>query len=177
MNKNKGFSLVEMLIVIAIMAILSGLAFVSVGLIRKAKAQDALTTFNSQLNKAWLYTKSVSSSEQSMYFVLESDGGDGFNLKRCDKDASGAVTTEETTSYPKWNRYVTIKYYKNEADYANGTVTSTSTDDAFVGFTIQFKKSTGEVMQGAGVYQFLDKSGTPIGDVHLDPVTGNHYIK
>lgn len=158
MRKNKGYTLVEMLIVLAIMAILSGLAVVSVGLIRKAKIQDAITTFDSQLTNLWMTTKATASQQQSMKaeFVLN---GTTYELKIVD----GAKTVS-TTEYEKWDKYVTVKY--------NGV-------DCTSKVTIQFDKSTGAVVNGngAGDYQFYDKTGNLVATIHLDSITGNHYIK
>ena len=71
MNKNKGYTLIEMIIVIAIMAILAGVAAVAFNLISKAKVQDAVTSFNSQLSYSWLQTKASASKQKSMYAVIK----------------------------------------------------------------------------------------------------------
>ena len=50
MTKNKGYTLVEALIVIAIMAVLAGLSMYSIGVIRDAKRSAAVTTFDNQIS-------------------------------------------------------------------------------------------------------------------------------
>ena len=53
--KNKGFSLVEMIIVLGIIAVMSTMALISINIIHSAKAKDAATVFDSEV--ATLKTK------------------------------------------------------------------------------------------------------------------------
>ena len=159
-KNNKGYTLVEMLIVLAIMAILSGLAVVSVGLMRKAKIQDAITTFDSQLTNLWMMTKATASDQKSMKGTWSVDADGVYILTVADK-----TTTVSTTKYENWSKYVTITYNGNACEVS--------------GFDIQFDKSTGAVVsgKGAGDYVFMDKAGKKVATVHLDAITGNHYVK
>ncbi len=50
-KKNKGYSLVEMIIVLAIVVILAGLALVSLTLVNTARAKDASNKFSSEVNQ------------------------------------------------------------------------------------------------------------------------------
>ena len=50
-KKNKGYSLVEMIIVLAIVLILAGLALVSLTLVNTARAKDASNKFSSEVNQ------------------------------------------------------------------------------------------------------------------------------
>ena len=63
MKYNKGYTLIEMIIVIAIMAIMSGFAVVTFGIVRKAKCNAAIDTFNNQLTSIAIKTKSLSQSK------------------------------------------------------------------------------------------------------------------
>lgn len=184
MNKNKGYSLVELLIVVAIMAILCGLAAVSVGVIKKARAQEAVQTFNSQLSNIWLQTKSVASTQDSMYAeIVENANNEGYVMKLydlvggtvVDKNISGNSMNNDgnvtVTNGVTINKYVTITYTPTVGD-------ASQDDDNITGkFIIKFDKSTGAVLRGAGTYDFQDTTGSVIATVHLDAVTGNHYIK
>ena len=55
-RKNKGYSLVEMIIVLAIIAIVAGMSLISITLIHSARAKEAATTVDSEI--ATLITKS-----------------------------------------------------------------------------------------------------------------------
>lgn len=178
MKKNKGYTLVEMLIVLAIMAILSGLAVVSVGLIRKAKIQDAITSFDSQLTNLWMLTKSTSSGRMTMNGEFRRTQKDGRYVYEF--VINDGTTEVSKTVYSTWNRYVDVAYEGNNVDTP---------------VELQFDKSTGGVVSGSGDYTFYidknsnnkydsssgkDGSGSSdevVAVVHLDGITGNHYIK
>ena len=179
MEKNKGYTLIEMIIVIAIMAILSGLAVVSLNLISKARARDAVQTFNSQLSNLWLRTKSTAATQKSMRAVLENcheadedDRNYVFTISDSTVNDAGATIwqDEDTTTLKKWDKYITIEYTASPTGQM-------PTENATGKWIIQFDKATGAVVKGAGTYAFKDKSGSVIATVHLDAVTGNHYIK
>jgi prepilin-type N-terminal cleavage/methylation domain-containing protein len=170
-NKNKGYSLIEMLIVIAIMAILSGLSAVSVSLIAKAKCQDAVQSFDSQLSNLWLQTKSTAGSQQIMYMTLEkSASGSCYQVKIYDGVASTPKETNVLEGNPERSRKcrVKIQYREKESDSFQ-EITDTNT------INIKFDKSTGAVLEGAGEYMFTDTSDKKIASVYLNAMTGNHY--
>lgn len=172
MRKNKGYTLIEMIIVIAIMAILSGLSAVSISLMRKAKVQDAITTFDSQLSKIWLQTKSNATTQKNMYAVLKEAENDSYSLIIYDSDSTGTIKEKEKTELKKWSKYVTITYEdvgSNQIEAGYGDSTN--------GFYIKFDKATGAVLKGAGKYTFRGKDGAVAATVYLDAATGNHYIK
>jgi prepilin-type N-terminal cleavage/methylation domain len=58
-SNNKGYSLVEMIIVIAIIGVVSGMALASVSMIRSAKAKDASVVFNSEISELVAMAKSM----------------------------------------------------------------------------------------------------------------------
>lgn len=184
MNKNKGYTLIEMIIVIAIMAILAGVAAVAFNLISKAKVQDAVTSFNSQLSYSWLQTKATASKQKSMYAVIkgpakdvgDSDfdrGGDcDYQFTLYDTDSAGAAVEESSTIFSAWAKYVTITYTPNPAGQAQTGYGTSKT-----GFYIQFDKSNGSVIKGAGTYEFKDAKGDVAATIYLDAATGHHYVK
>ena len=65
---NKGYSLVEMIIVIAIIAVMTGVATVTVTLINSARAKEAAVTFTSELSD-------VSSKAKNQMVVMEDASG------------------------------------------------------------------------------------------------------
>lgn len=171
MKKNKGYTLIEMIIVIAIMAILAGLSAVTIGLINKAKAQDAVTTFNSQLSSIWLKTKAIGTTQKSMYAVIQESSDNDYVLKLYDS-TGGTAVEKNSVLLKKWSKYVTITYNEEDANQIQAGYGNSS-----AGFYIQFDKSTGGALKGGGSYIFKDKNGNTVATVYLDSTTGNHYIK
>lgn len=172
MKKNKGYTLIEMIIVIAIMAILAGLSAVSLSLMSKGKEQEAVTTFNSQLNSIMLKTKAIGTAQKNMYAVFKESTDNNYLLEVYDKDASGTVKLKDSVLLKRWSKYITITYTSEGTDQIQSGYGDSST-----GFYIMFDKSTGAVLKGAGSYTFKNKKGDTVATIYLDPATGNHYIK
>lgn len=63
MRKNQGYTLIEMIIVVAIMAVMAGFAVITFGIVKKAKCNAAIDTFNNQLTSLAIKTKSLSQSK------------------------------------------------------------------------------------------------------------------
>jgi len=176
MTKNKGYTLVEMLIVIAIMVILASLSMFSVGVIRDAKRSAAVTTFDSQVSSCLVKTKAVSEVT-----------GDNVICMLIHKRTVGSKTN-----------YCIKVGYNNPAgvtDVVSGVVASDSADDSwdavlpkdvalmtlngaeFNEAKIIFNKSDGSVREGFGTYEFYKADGTVYATVIVDQTTGKHYIK
>ncbi len=186
-RSNKGYSLVELLIVIAIMAILSGVAVVSVGLIKQARARDAVQSFNSQLTSAWLQTKAIGEKQDSMYMKVVRNGNQAdFTISLYDgttkKDLSGGTVdnnghvTAETGNITL-SKYITITYTPSDANQLESGYGNDKGTDGSGQWYIKFDKATGAVLKGAGKYVFTDTKGDLVSTVYLDAATGNHYIK
>lgn len=191
MKKNKGYSMIEMMIVIAIMAILTGVAVVSMSMIKKAKAQDVVRTFNSQVTNAWLQTKAIGKKQTSMYVeVTTKKDSNGklipckFLIKDLDTDGKTIIVKEETalTSNPESDSSARVRMEYVASTPSNSPGAKANQDSENVAgdnptFIIRFDKATGEVVKGAGTYTFTDDGGNVVASVYIDAVTGNHYIK
>lgn len=193
MKKNKGYTLIEMLIVIAIMAILSGVAFVTLGVMRQAKYNASISAFQTQLSNLWIQTKAISqskvqasptSSENSAKYPLcmivtlnEDDTDDvrngsfvvksGYNLGS-DFDENEDLTT--------LTHLVKIKYTPTNSKQVHDKTNLDGSGYIAGDLIIQYNKSDGSVKYGAGTYDFYYNDRV-VGTVHLDSVTGNHYVK
>lgn len=189
MKNNKGYTLIEMIIVIAIMAVLSGMAFFTTGIIRKAKCNAAVDTFNNHLSSLWIKTKSISQGKQQtsptgtsdaakyplcMKLEKNSDSSDdikddSYVLYLCyDRGSSGdVVEREQITVLP---HFVGIEYTPSKSNQVNS---HNSGNDKII---IEFNKSDGSVIYGAGTYSFIF-DGKSYADIILDGVSGNHYTK
>lgn len=183
MKQNKGYTLVEVIIVIAIMAILSGMSFVTLGVIKQAKCNTAIQNLNDQIASLLVKTRALSEAKNERLCLL------------IRKNTGGEVTYADGTT-AKQNTYSVIlgtengtAFLEKEVDVAEATLTdlvtisytpadatqecpASGTDEMI----IEFNKSNGSVRYGAGDYTFT-YNGMTIGTVHLDATTGNHKVE
>ena len=178
MTKNKGYTLVEMLIVIAIMAALAGLSMYSIGVIRNAKRQAAVTTFDNQISSCLVKTKADSEVSDSkvvcMYIKKKATGGKNYCIKVGYNTSGGvadvvkgtvAVDSDETT----WDAVLPKDVVKIEY---NGTALDDGDEQKII-----FNKSDGSVKVGGGSYTFYKSNSEVYATIYLDETTGKHYIR
>ncbi|MCM1497748.1 MAG: type II secretion system GspH family protein [Clostridium sp.] len=184
MKKNHGYTLIEMLIVLAIIVILSGVSFVTIGIIKQAKYNAAATTLSDQIGSLLVKTRALSEAKtdrlcmQIRYNDSEVTYADGTYAK--------AGTYSLILGYHVGNTFVEKTANTAEAtlpeiiEIEYDTTDSTACDIAGVDDTtnmiIEFNKSNGSVRFGSGNYNILF-NGRCVATVYLDSVTGNHYIK
>lgn len=197
MRENKGYTLIEMIIVIAIMAVLSGMAFYTYGIVKKAKCNAAVDTFDNQLTSLWIKTKAISqgkvqtaprtsedSSKYPLCMIIEENTDSSDDIR----DGSYCIWLgyNKGTTYTKATddpeailpEFIEIDFEsptdpgtKLHTAMQDGTLGTTGTQDIFV---IQFNKSDGSVEYGNGKYHFY-YNDREYGTVVLNRVTGNHY--
>ena len=134
MKKNEGYSLVEMIIVIAIIAVMSGAAMVTIAIIHNAKAKEAASTFEDVLAETQSNAKGKMcviddgigmnradallcfSRHATKYYVQEGYyKGNGASLT--DKNSYDFVNTKDLRSGKpvSFSAYVAVKYKANGA--------------------------------------------------------------
>ena len=177
---DKGYSLVEMIICIAIIAIMTGVAVVTVSLINSAKAREASVTFTSELSD--MYTKSknqmvvISDVKYPKYnhcLYLHSDGTRTY-IKKGYYNPAG---TDEATKYiytgvdtPNSGKgvsitsSVTIKY-KDSAGVEK-SITGTDSGTSLKGVYIIYDRN-GRCIEGSGLYTFCKDEDVVIAEVGL----------
>lgn len=154
-KKNAGYSLVELIIVLAIMAILSGAAMLTLSSVNNARASSAKETFNQALSTLQTMTK----SQDADYAMM---------LVKIDNDFYIRYGTYDGTNFSQNGDEETLS---RTAIYYNGTEI---TDGNYV--IIKFNKSDGSVASGEGVYEFCKQNSTSsVGTVTLNQATGSHY--
>ncbi|MBQ9983732.1 MAG: prepilin-type N-terminal cleavage/methylation domain-containing protein [Lachnospiraceae bacterium] len=193
MKKNKGYTLIEMLIVIAIMAILTGVAFVTLKVMHQAKYNSSISTFQTQLSNLWIQTKAIS---QSKVQLNPTDATDGAKYPLCmvvtlNEDSSDDIrdgSFEVKTAYNKdtdvtdkeshatLTHLVDIKYTPTNSKQVHSKTSIDGSGFITGDVIIQFNKADGSVKYGAGTYDFYYDNRV-VGTVYLDSVTGNHYVK
>ena len=203
MKKNSGYTLIEFIIVLAIMAVLSGMAFVTLGIIKQAKCSAAASELDNQMANIWIKTKALSQSKvqsssssdipsakyplcaiikkntdsgdnikDGKYEVLLGyDNGNNFILKESLTALDSIIEVSYSSSAGAVTKTFTSIDYS--ADSTRGSDTSTDINQALV---IEFNKADGSVLYGAGSYHIV-YNGKVTGDVYLDGITGNHYLK
>ncbi len=196
MRKNKGYTLVEALIVIAIMAVVSALAFVTIGIIYQAKYNAAIDTFETQMNSLWIKTKALSQGKEQTdaNMTTGSDASDKYPLcmyvvKNTDstddvKDDSYELILgydkgsdfEEKETISALTNIVSIRYTAATSSQRHPNLTTANNGNSTEKILIEFNKSDGSVKYGAGVYEFIYNNRV-VGSIYLDSITGNHYIK
>lgn len=162
LKNNSGYSLVELIIVLGIIAVLSGLAAVTISSISTARASASKESFNEELSNLQTRTKT-----QDSQFAIQIEKVDGKYNIVYGKSVNGTDFTEDATIDRVILDRVTI-YYSADAS-STGSELSTPA-------IIKFNKSDGSVVVGNGVYTFC-KEGTTrsVGKVTLNKATGSHY--
>ena len=189
MKKNKGYTLIEMIIVIAIMAILTGVAVVTIGIIKDARCTAAVNSFQSQVSALWIKTKALSQGSVQAN-PTGSEASDKYPL------CMQIVKNSDSSDDVKDGAYeIILGYYDNSTFHKKETVavlteiidieyTPVGTEhplnsydgDYITSAVIQYNKSDGSVTYGAGTYKVMynDRS---FGSIYIDKISGNHYIK
>lgn len=80
MKNNKGFSLVELIIVIALISILTGVSFVGLGYLYNTNVKSTVQKLDSSLQKVQSYTTAKSSGGRDIGLVIKKNG-DGFYVE------------------------------------------------------------------------------------------------
>lgn len=195
MEKNKGYTLIEMLIVIAIMAILAGLSMFSIGIIRDAKRSAAINAFDNQLSSCLIKTKATSvnnttDKEICMYVYRRTKGTKsnycikiGYAVTDGVQDITNGVVVGASSTYTTANNDDTNWDAVLPKDVTDIVYNGEGKNDSIgLGTIIKFNKSDGSVKSGSGTYTFYKNAiqkdgGTAYASIYLDKKTGNHYIK
>ncbi|MGN0435584.1 MAG: prepilin-type N-terminal cleavage/methylation domain-containing protein [Wujia sp.] len=186
---NKGFSLVEMIIVIAIIAVLTGVATVTVTLINSAKAKDASISFNSELSdlstkaQSQVCTKDDGTTEPTyLYCLMVYQKNNGkYYLKRGYYDTAAAPGTDPYVFFDSENNNggdgiglssrVEIRYTDTEGVEKK---IASSGSDTLQQVYIVFNRD-GRILEGAGTFGFYKKNGNNVADVAVRR-NGSHEV-
>lgn len=112
MKGNKGFSLIELIIVIAILAVVTGVSFVGLGYLYNSNVKSTIKKINTSLLKTQSYTTAKSVGGRDIYFKLYQDSGDYYTAM-CREDSSGKeIELQKPEKVGKKN--LTVKYFVSD---------------------------------------------------------------
>lgn len=158
-RNNSGYSLVEMIIVLAIIAVVSVMALISVTMIHSAKAKEAAVTFDSEV--ATLITKSknlVCDVDASYSYCLKVyKDGNKFYIQQGYYDPTSDTYIFNASTDP-----LNGGKGKCLSSYVNVTYTPTGGTEADITETYIRYDRTGLCVEGDGVYKFYKRSGTMV---------------
>jgi len=175
--KNKGYTLVELIIVIAIMAILAGMSFITIGIINQAKCSAAVTTVDNQLSSCLIRTKAVSNVATPMCMVVVQRNDGTFAIMTGKLDSSGALTYDDPNVDDNCEAILPRQIHKIEYTPSPAAQEFSAANGEMV---IQFVKSDGSVKYGAGEYKmFTQRQGGEhlCATIVVEASSGKHYIK
>jgi prepilin-type N-terminal cleavage/methylation domain-containing protein len=205
-SKNKGYSLIELIIVIAIIAVTASMSFVSITMLNTARAKDAALNFDAEVaeliskNKNMIPdmpntdpSSSATKSETAKYGLMlytDDDGTIKFSQIDCDKyfagsgfykfkvGSSGGPDFTDTVSVSK---RVDVTFQGTYTSFLNGSVETRTSD-----FTPGAKASTGAVcimfdskgncLSGYGTYKFYKSNGNVVSTVTIRQ-NGSHEVR
>ena len=205
-SKNKGYSLIEMIIVLAIIAVTAGMSLVSVTLLNTARAKDAALNFDAEVAELISKNKNMipdmpntdpsSSAAKSktakfgLMIYTDDDGSIKFSHVECDKyfagsgfykyklDGSGDPELTDTVTVSK---RVDVKYQGTYNSFMNGSLEERTSDTtpgskASNGAVCIMFDSKGNCLSGYGTYKFLKANGNVVSTVTIRQ-NGSHEVR
>ncbi|MCM1273353.1 MAG: prepilin-type N-terminal cleavage/methylation domain-containing protein [Clostridium sp.] len=189
---DKGYTLVEMIIVIAIIVILSSAAFITLSVLHTAKVRDAATTFYAEVNAMYAKAKGQQAYHDAngngkmdtaeidrgaCYFLALYKDGDKLFVKRGVWASDGSKTYDDYLDNANSGKGINLSPYTT-IDYTSadgGTVVNNISMDDTNPFMVSFNRS-GRCIRGAGTYKFKKKNGGTLVTVTIN-VNGSYQIK
>ena len=193
-SRNKGYSLIELIIVIAIIAVTTSMAVVSVTMLNTARAKDAALKLDGEIAELIQKNKNMSpgTTDTAKYGLMLYVGTDDqlhISQVECDLNASNYYETKKApgSTYPDFidtvdlSKRIEIEYEGTYTSFVNGatftrdpgfkpsTLNGTGTID------IMFDKQ-GNCISGYGKYSFKKRNGNVVSTVTIRQ-NGSHVVK
>lgn len=180
-DDNSGYTLVELIIVLAIIVVLSSAAFVTLSVMHTAKVKEAAATFDAEITDLIARTRNQKVYEDTnkngimdpgeehpneKYEMIISYVNNKYYINNWFLLPSG-THSEASTKRKSLSAYVEIQYSDFDGIYNDAVV-----QDNHI---IRFDKS-GACVEGAGVYKFLKRNGSVLATVTINK-NGSHQIK
>lgn len=168
---NKGYSMVEMMIVIAIIGVLSALSLGTWRSVENANYRKAVSTLESEMRTL---RQATMAQDPSMALKLYKGSDDVYYVVR------GTYDGTDFTEPAEGSALADLDYFKYQGTsnpvtiLKRGSITYEGAAVDANGVIIQFNKSDGSVRQnsGAGEYSVLRRNGNLVTTIHLSLTTG-----
>lgn len=165
-KNNGGYTLVEMIIVIAIIAILSGGAAITISAIRTSQATSAMERFDDEISALQMRTNSQNGNS-AIKVAKSADKDRNYEIYYGTCDKAGNFKADNATKPDAILENVTIWY--------DGTYDASASQTVLDSQVIRIRKSDGEVLSGDGEYKFIKyNSNGSVGRVTINKYTGSH---
>lgn len=164
LKNNSGYTLVEMILVIAIILIMSGGAMLTVSAIRSSQATSSMQKFDDEIANLEMRTKTLKVGKA---MKIEQNGANYEIYYGTCVDGDPTTFVADSTKADSILERVTIYYSAGyDADAESTPLTSA---------VILVRKSDGEIISGYGEYKFCKYNTTSsVGRVTLNRFTGGH---
>lgn len=166
-KNNKGFSYVELIIVLAIIAVLIGMVSITIGLVSRTNVAKAADKLENTLNQARTTSMARGSSRGTITIRCGNDGWYYYSV-------GGGEDVKLVSTQAK----ISLSYSEN-----SGGVVTTSTNTLTSGsaVTISFEQSTGAFRTIPGTSYYWEnitiQNGDKIAEITLYPHTGKCEIQ
>lgn len=168
-TRNKGYSLIELIITIAIIVVLTGLSFITLSLLGSARAKEAATDFDAQISDLAASSKNklviLAGSERPKYcaFIKLYKDGDKYYVKKGYYNPTAVTNNERTLVEGEVvDNFSYTRYFYVEDENKN--------DDKGVGFSSKVKityeapdATKEKEITEDGVYIIYNRAGRCIG--------------
>ena len=164
LKNNSGYTLVELILVIAIILIMSGGAMLTVSAIRSSQATSSMQRFDDEIAALEMRTKSLEVGKAMK--IVQNGANYEIYYGTCTGGNASTFVADSTKADAILER-VSIYYAE---DYNSDGVSTPLTSAV-----VLVRKSDGEVVSGYGEYRFCKYNTTStVGRVTLNRYTGGH---
>ncbi|MBR0146331.1 MAG: prepilin-type N-terminal cleavage/methylation domain-containing protein [Eubacterium sp.] len=193
-GKDQGYTLVEMIVVIAIIAVVAGLSLISVTLIHSAKAKNASTTVDSEIATLITRSKNMQSDRAGWQYaarIYVDDGGvyyyqkgyydpvtKSYDFENTDTEGEGKGTSLSSYVVVKYtsDHYYFVSYDSASKKWVEDPVGEGYTGTSIDNLELKNLNSNGATGNGGGLFIRFAKDGTceaGTGDIRFYKRNGN----
>ena len=169
MKKNGGYSLIEMIIMISIIVILSGMAFLSISILSSASAKDRAIDFDTEIATLAAKARSMDANysyggktyQQYCLVLYKTTSGEQFFSAPGYYDAEDDEYVVDCAEKKKFSRKIGLTY---DGTYDDTKTITEINDDGTGGDVISLIRFNrrGECVEGYGSYGFTTKKNNEV---------------